>query len=116
MRWDLTRSSLGDSPKESGSSLGTRREITGKKTEGLVARLPEVAGVCGRREPRVVNLVSLVSSKKLVLYIGETNKKRKANKTLKKGMGKNKPSKTKVAKKDHAKDNDQCFHYGKDGE
>ncbi|RZS24535.1 hypothetical protein BHM03_00057615 [Ensete ventricosum] len=48
MRWDLTRSSLGDSPKESGSSLGTRREITGKKTEGLVARLPEVAGVCGR--------------------------------------------------------------------
>ncbi|RRT52159.1 hypothetical protein B296_00015972 [Ensete ventricosum] len=40
-------SSLGDSSKESGSSLGTRREIAGKKIEGLVARLPEVAGVCG---------------------------------------------------------------------
>ncbi|RRT43430.1 hypothetical protein B296_00012499 [Ensete ventricosum] len=48
MRWDLTGSSLGDSPKESGSSLGTRREIAGKKTGGLAARLPEVAGVCGR--------------------------------------------------------------------
>ncbi|RWV80646.1 hypothetical protein GW17_00058041 [Ensete ventricosum] len=47
MRWDLAGSSLGDSPKESGSSLGTRREITGKKTEGLAARLPEVAGVYG---------------------------------------------------------------------
>ncbi|RWV98618.1 hypothetical protein GW17_00038527 [Ensete ventricosum] len=48
MRWDLVRSSLGDSPKESGSSLGTRREIARKKTEGLTARLLEVAGVCGR--------------------------------------------------------------------
>ncbi|RWW85082.1 hypothetical protein BHE74_00006274 [Ensete ventricosum] len=48
MRWDLAGSSLGDSPKESGSSLGTRREIAGKKTGGLAARLPEVAGVCGR--------------------------------------------------------------------
>ncbi|RRT31928.1 hypothetical protein B296_00056505 [Ensete ventricosum] len=44
MRWDLARSSLGDSPKESGSLLGTRREITKKKTGGLVARLPEYAG------------------------------------------------------------------------
>ncbi|RWW42070.1 hypothetical protein BHE74_00052411 [Ensete ventricosum] len=44
MRWDLTRSSLGDSPKESGSLLGMRREIVGKKTEGLTARLSEVAG------------------------------------------------------------------------
>ncbi|RZS04222.1 hypothetical protein BHM03_00034518 [Ensete ventricosum] len=44
MRWDLTGSSLGDSPKESGSSLGTRREIAEKKTRGLVARLPEYAG------------------------------------------------------------------------
>ncbi|RWW35761.1 hypothetical protein BHE74_00059267 [Ensete ventricosum] len=34
-------------PKESGSSLGTRREIAEKKIEGLVARLPEVVGVCG---------------------------------------------------------------------
>ncbi|RZS27436.1 hypothetical protein BHM03_00060897 [Ensete ventricosum] len=48
MRWDLAGSSLGDSPKESGSSLGTQREIAGKKTGGLVARLLEVVGVCGR--------------------------------------------------------------------
>ncbi|RWV85871.1 hypothetical protein GW17_00052301 [Ensete ventricosum] len=47
MQWDFAGSSLGDSPKESRSSLGTRREITGKKTGGLAARLPEVAGVCG---------------------------------------------------------------------
>ncbi|RRT52097.1 hypothetical protein B296_00029371 [Ensete ventricosum] len=46
MRWDLAGSSLGDSPKESGSSLGTRREIDGKKTGGLTVKLPEVAGVC----------------------------------------------------------------------
>ncbi|RRT71497.1 hypothetical protein B296_00025828 [Ensete ventricosum] len=48
MQWNLVGSSLGDSPKESGSSLGTRREIAGKKTEGLAARLPEVAEVCRR--------------------------------------------------------------------
>ncbi|RRT67451.1 hypothetical protein B296_00010238 [Ensete ventricosum] len=47
MRWDLIGSSLGDSSKESGSLLGTRREIARKKTGGLTARLPEVAGVCG---------------------------------------------------------------------
>ncbi|RWV83859.1 hypothetical protein GW17_00054480 [Ensete ventricosum] len=44
---DLAGSLLGDSKKESRSSLGTRREIVGKKTGGLAARLPEVAGVCG---------------------------------------------------------------------
>ncbi|RWV87279.1 hypothetical protein GW17_00050745, partial [Ensete ventricosum] len=48
MRWDLVGSSLGDSSKESGSSLGTQREITGKKTGGLAARLLEVAGVYGK--------------------------------------------------------------------
>ncbi|RWW46406.1 hypothetical protein BHE74_00047665, partial [Ensete ventricosum] len=86
MQWDLTGSLLGDSPKES----GTRREIVGKKTGGLTVRLLEVTGVYGsespvpqnlgggqllttdkppvpeffryRRELRVVNLVSLVSS------------------------------------------------------
>ncbi|RWW72360.1 hypothetical protein BHE74_00019837 [Ensete ventricosum] len=51
MRWDLAGSSLGDLPKESGSSLRMRREIVGKKTGGLVARLPEVAGVCGTGAP-----------------------------------------------------------------
>ncbi|RRT35471.1 hypothetical protein B296_00015781 [Ensete ventricosum] len=48
MQWDLVESSLGDSPKESGSSLGARREIAGKKIRGLVARLSEIAGVYGR--------------------------------------------------------------------
>ncbi|RWW51492.1 hypothetical protein BHE74_00042157 [Ensete ventricosum] len=46
MRWDLVESSLGDSPKGSGSSLGTRREIVGKKTRGLATRMPEAAGLC----------------------------------------------------------------------
>ncbi|RRT36022.1 hypothetical protein B296_00033629 [Ensete ventricosum] len=44
MQWDFVGSSLGGSPKESGSSLGTRREIAGKKTGGLAARLPEYTG------------------------------------------------------------------------
>ncbi|RWV98292.1 hypothetical protein GW17_00038875 [Ensete ventricosum] len=48
MRRYLVGSSLGDSPKESGSSQGTRREIAGKKTRGHATILPEVAGVCGR--------------------------------------------------------------------
>ncbi|RWW01094.1 hypothetical protein GW17_00035890 [Ensete ventricosum] len=53
MQWDLVGSLLGDSPKETGSSLGTRREITGKKTRGLATRLPEVARVCGIVGPPV---------------------------------------------------------------
>ncbi|RZS20237.1 hypothetical protein BHM03_00052727 [Ensete ventricosum] len=52
MRWDLARSSLGDSPKESRRSLGTRREIAGKKTRGLAARLPAIVRVCGNNGPR----------------------------------------------------------------
>ncbi|RWW63883.1 hypothetical protein BHE74_00028914 [Ensete ventricosum] len=44
-RWKIIR----DSPKESGSSLGMRREIAGKKIGGLVVRLPEVIGVCGSK-------------------------------------------------------------------
>ncbi|RWW17142.1 hypothetical protein GW17_00018932 [Ensete ventricosum] len=51
MKWNLVGSSLGDSPKESGSPLRTRREITWKKTGGLAARLQEVAGVCRRFDP-----------------------------------------------------------------
>ncbi|RWV88182.1 hypothetical protein BHE74_00051812 [Ensete ventricosum] len=53
MWWDLTGSSLGDSSKESGSSLGTQREITEKKTRGLAVRLPEVARICGMISQRV---------------------------------------------------------------
>ncbi|RWV78667.1 hypothetical protein GW17_00060326 [Ensete ventricosum] len=55
MRWDLVGSSLGDLAKELRSSLGTRREIAEKKTGGLAARLPEVAGVyrsVGGKPPR----------------------------------------------------------------
>ncbi|RWW55988.1 hypothetical protein BHE74_00037329 [Ensete ventricosum] len=33
MQWDLVGSSLGDSLKGSGSSLGTRREIDGRRLE-----------------------------------------------------------------------------------
>ncbi|RWV83846.1 hypothetical protein GW17_00054494 [Ensete ventricosum] len=47
---------------------------------------------------------SIIKKEKLVLYIGETNKKRKASKTLKKGKGKGRPGKANVAKKDPAKD------------
>ncbi|RZS24546.1 hypothetical protein BHM03_00057623 [Ensete ventricosum] len=38
-------SSLGDSSKESGSTLGTRWEITGEKTRRLVVSMPEVTGL-----------------------------------------------------------------------
>ncbi|RRT37494.1 hypothetical protein B296_00045519 [Ensete ventricosum] len=47
---------------------------------------------------------SVIKKEKLVLYIGETKKKRKANKILKKGKGKERPGKAKVAKRDSAKD------------
>ncbi|RZS28002.1 hypothetical protein BHM03_00061544 [Ensete ventricosum] len=47
---------------------------------------------------------SAIKKEKLVLYIGETKKKRKANKTLKKGKDKERLGKTKVATKDLAKD------------
>ncbi|MQL78458.1 hypothetical protein Taro_010893 [Colocasia esculenta] len=57
-----------------------------------------------------------IKKDELVLYVGETNKKRKAKKTLKKGNGKGKKSgKEKVAKKEPAKDKGQCFHCGKNG-
>ncbi|RZS26003.1 hypothetical protein BHM03_00059293 [Ensete ventricosum] len=48
MQWDLVGSSLGDSLKGSGSSLGTRREIAGKKTRGLTARMSEATGLYGK--------------------------------------------------------------------
>ncbi|RRT62478.1 hypothetical protein B296_00009350 [Ensete ventricosum] len=65
MRWDLAGSSLGDSPKESGSSLGMRREITRKKTGGLAIRLPEVTGVCGRFDlhPKKIGRMSVCLKK-----------------------------------------------------
>ncbi|RWV81271.1 hypothetical protein GW17_00057325 [Ensete ventricosum] len=56
-KWDLAGSSLGDSLKGSGSSLGTRREIAGKKTRGLTARMSEATGLYGKN-PAGKSLVS----------------------------------------------------------
>ncbi|RWW18028.1 hypothetical protein BHE74_00012197 [Ensete ventricosum] len=68
--------------------------------------------------PKLLNMLredeSTIKKEKLILYVNETNKKRKVNKTLKKGKGKGKPGKANVAKKDPAKDKGQFFHYGKD--
>ncbi|RZR72644.1 hypothetical protein BHM03_00015534 [Ensete ventricosum] len=50
---------------------------------------------------------SVIKKEKPVLYISETKKKRKASNTLKKGKGKGRPGKTKVAKKDLTKDKGQ---------
>ncbi|RRT54839.1 hypothetical protein B296_00013131 [Ensete ventricosum] len=47
--WD----SLGDSPKGSGSLLGTRREIDENKTRGLATRMPEAAELCGSSGQRL---------------------------------------------------------------
>ncbi|RWV84006.1 hypothetical protein GW17_00054322 [Ensete ventricosum] len=44
MQWDLAGSSLGDSPKGSGNSLGACREITGRRPDDLpqeCRRLPD---------------------------------------------------------------------------
>ncbi|RWV80911.1 hypothetical protein GW17_00057736 [Ensete ventricosum] len=44
MQWDLAGSSLGDPSKGSGSSLGARREITGRRPDDLpqeCRRLPD---------------------------------------------------------------------------
>ncbi|RWW45800.1 hypothetical protein BHE74_00048330 [Ensete ventricosum] len=48
MQWDLAGSPLGDSLKGSGSLLGTRREIVGKKTRGLTVRMSEATGLYGK--------------------------------------------------------------------
>ncbi|RZS19314.1 hypothetical protein BHM03_00051692 [Ensete ventricosum] len=47
---------------------------------------------------------STIKKEKPILYIGETKKKRKADKSLKKGKGKGKLGKAKVAKKDPVED------------
>ncbi|URD99213.1 hypothetical protein MUK42_30004 [Musa troglodytarum] len=57
---------------------------------------------------------STIKKEKPVLYVGETRKKRKAEKSLKKGKGKGKMGKAKVTRKDPTKDRGQCFHYAKD--
>ena len=69
--------------------------------------------------PELLNILreakSTIKKKKLVLYTSKTRKKRKLEKSLKKGKGKGTPSKTNVAKRDPVKDKGQCFHYDKDG-
>ncbi|RRT65273.1 hypothetical protein B296_00011023 [Ensete ventricosum] len=67
MQWDLVRSSLGDSPKEAGSSLGMRREIVGKKTRGLTVRLPEYMGNLSDSQLLTVGKPPRSASKPLVL-------------------------------------------------
>ena len=69
--------------------------------------------------PELLNMLreaeSTIKKEKPVLYTSETRKKRKAERSLKKGKGKGKPGKAKVDKKDPAKDKGQCFHCGNDG-
>ncbi|RZS05217.1 hypothetical protein BHM03_00035700 [Ensete ventricosum] len=57
---------------------------------------------------------STIAKEKSVLYIGQTKKKRKVDKSLKKGKGKGKLNRAKVAKKDLTKDKGHCFYYVKD--
>ncbi|RZS23972.1 hypothetical protein BHM03_00056988 [Ensete ventricosum] len=68
--------------------------------------------------PKLLNMLreteSTIKKEKPVLYIGGTKKKRKASKTLKKGKGKGRLGKAKVAKKYSAKDKGQCFHCSQD--
>ncbi|RWW09557.1 hypothetical protein GW17_00026949 [Ensete ventricosum] len=70
--------------------------------------------------PDLLNILreaeSTIKKEKSVLYIGETNRKRKASKTIKKGKDKERPVKAKIAKKYQAKDIGQCFYYGQDGD
>ena len=47
---------------------------------------------------------STIKKEKPILYVSETKKKRKIEKSLKKGMGKCKSGKAKVRKKDPVKD------------
>ncbi|RWW62272.1 hypothetical protein BHE74_00030609, partial [Ensete ventricosum] len=68
--------------------------------------------------PELLNMLreaeSAIKKEKSVLYISETKKKRKANKTQKKGKGKERSRRVKVTKKDPTKDKRLYFHYGKD--
>ncbi|RRT31987.1 hypothetical protein B296_00038029 [Ensete ventricosum] len=61
-------SSLGDSSKESGRSLGTRWEITGEKTRRLVVSMPEVTGLVevelNQLTKELVNIKSKLEFKK----------------------------------------------------
>ncbi|RWW20696.1 hypothetical protein GW17_00015177, partial [Ensete ventricosum] len=60
--------------------------------------------------PKLLNILkeaeSTIKKEKPVLHFGETKKKKKASKTLKKGKGKGRPNKTMVAKKNPGKDKD----------
>ena len=60
--------------------------------------------------PKLLNMLreteSTINKEKLVLYIGETKRKRKIEKSLKKSKGKGKRGKEKIPKNDPAKDKD----------
>ncbi|RZR87712.1 hypothetical protein BHM03_00015170 [Ensete ventricosum] len=66
--------------------------------------------------PKLLNMLreaeSTIKKEKPILYVGETKKKRKASKTLKKGKGKGKLGKENIAKKDPAKDKGQRLARG----
>ena len=67
--------------------------------------------------PKLLNMLreakSTIKKEKLVLYTSENRKKRKVEKSLKKGKGIGKLGKVKIAKKDKTKGKGQYFHYGK---
>ncbi|RRT45677.1 hypothetical protein B296_00033203 [Ensete ventricosum] len=62
--------------------------------------------------PELLNILreaeSVLKKEKPIFYIGETKKKRKVSKTLKKGKGKKRPNKANVTKKDPTEDKGQC--------
>ncbi|URE04495.1 hypothetical protein MUK42_34010 [Musa troglodytarum] len=120
------RAATGNAPRQPccslapGATLGRRDAGTGACSLPTVATfiinfnmnklevtLPELLNMLREAE-------SSIKKEKLVLYTSETRKKRKTEKTLKKGKGKGKMGKAKVTKKDPTKDKGQCFHRGKD--
>ncbi|RRT41443.1 hypothetical protein B296_00024904 [Ensete ventricosum] len=79
----------------------------------LQAEVPVVRVIACRQQgegtlPELQNMLreaeSTIKKEKLVLYIGEINRKRNTSKTLKKGKDKERSGKAKVTKKDPTKD------------
>ncbi|RWW09189.1 hypothetical protein GW17_00027335 [Ensete ventricosum] len=106
-----TRGQQGWLPASKGSRRLRRGNSGGNDSadgaRGFEVTLPELFNMLREAESAI--------KEKPVLYISETKKKRKASKTLKKGKGKERPGKAKVANKYPGKDKGQCFHYGQDG-
>ncbi|RWW68813.1 hypothetical protein BHE74_00023630 [Ensete ventricosum] len=104
-----------------GSGTGRKggHPFVGRLPAGKAAAAPARAAMFEVSLPKLLNILreakSAIKKEKSVLYISKTKKKRKANKTLKKGKGKERPGKAKVTKRDSTKDKGQYFHYGQDG-